>query len=93
VHADVAARQREGVDAAVAHQERLEGEALVEVGPDLPALARGWPSTVQASASLAWPLTQVCSSSAARFQPSSLPLRASAMRPPISTTGRDGSAA
>ena len=40
VHADVAAGQREGVDAAVAHQEGFPGEALVDVGADVAALAR-----------------------------------------------------
>ena len=39
VHADEAARQREGIDAAVAHEEGLPGEALVQVGADLAALA------------------------------------------------------
>ena len=40
MHADVAARQRERIDAAVTHEEWLPGEALVEVGADLAALAR-----------------------------------------------------
>jgi hypothetical protein len=35
VHADVAARQREGVDARVADEERLPGEARVQVGRDV----------------------------------------------------------
>ena len=40
VHADIAAGQREGVDAAVAPQKDLEGQLLRGVGRDLAALAR-----------------------------------------------------
>jgi hypothetical protein len=38
VHTDKAARQRKGVDAAVAHQEHLPGQQLRGVGRDLAAL-------------------------------------------------------
>ena len=40
VHADIAAGQRKGVDAAVAHQEDFPGQLLRGVGGDLAALAR-----------------------------------------------------
>ena len=41
VHADEAAGQGEGVDARVAHQERLPGEALIDVGGDVAEPAAG----------------------------------------------------
>ena len=41
VHADEAAGQGERVDALVAHQERLPGEALVDVGGDVAEAAAG----------------------------------------------------
>jgi hypothetical protein len=39
VHAHVAARQRKGIDAAVAHQERLPGEGAIDLAVDVADLA------------------------------------------------------
>ena len=51
VHADVAAGQGECVDARVAHEERLPGEALVDVGGDVaeaaPAATERLPDRLQ----------------------------------------------